>query len=581
MDRTTPVPAWRNVFSFLALLLVIVIQAFPGASLARVGTVQPDAVLPDTATGRCAAAFFEAFNSGDDEQAEAFTKRYKTEAALKKRSLKERMRMHHRIREDMGNLKPVEVMEDGGSVLVLEVKDSLAGRSWKFVFTMEKDEPDKLESLMITGPLMGGGGEAMREGVEDRGPAVDADLKRRIVKQVAEVFEANYIFPDVAGKMIERIESRLAEGAYDAVTGIERFASRLEGDLYDVSRDKHISVRPGSRLDWEDEEELTGAQIAKRLEGWRRDNFGFRKVERLPGNIGYLSFVMFADPKYAGPTAVAAMNFLAHSDALIIDLRENHGGSPDMVRLITGYFFDEPKHLNSFYIRRNDSTKQFWTDAHVEGPRMAKTPIYVLISPRTGSGAEEFAYNLRNLKRATLVGETTAGAAHPTEFHRYPELGITVGVPYGRAINPITGDNWEGEGVEPHIRVPSSEALLIARIEATKELLENAEPGPEREELTWMLKGLEAERSPVVLTQEQLETYAGMYASIRVRVVDGGLEIKRPGMEPYKAFPMGEDRFYLKGKEERVRFTRDESGKIAGAEVMFPGGRRFAIPRTG
>jgi C-terminal processing protease CtpA/Prc len=193
-----------------------------------------------------------------------------------------------------------------------------------------------------------------------------------------------------------------------------------------------------------------------------RNNCAFEKVEILPGNVGYLKFDGFADPGVCGPTATAAMNFLQHVDALIVDMRENGGGDPAMVAYVTSYLFDEPTHLNDLYNRAANTTHQWWTLPHVPGGRLAKQPVYVLTSRRTFSGAEEFSYNLKSLGRATIVGETTGGGAHPVRGEWLNEQ-FTIGVPFARAINPITQTNWEGTGVEPDVAVPAVEALDKAR----------------------------------------------------------------------------------------------------------------------
>ncbi len=192
-----------------------------------------------------------------------------------------------------------------------------------------------------------------------------------------------------------------------------------------------------------------------------RDNCMFEKVERLPQNIGYLKFNAFLDPEICGPTAVAAMNFLGNVDAIIFDLRANGGGEPKMIALISSYLFDRETHLNDLYNRKEDSTTQYWTLPYVPGKRLADKPAFVLTSHRTFSGAEEFSYNLKNLKRATIVGETTGGGAHPVMGHRIDDH-FMIGVPFARAINPISKTNWEGTGVEPDVKVPAEQALDVA-----------------------------------------------------------------------------------------------------------------------
>ena len=202
---------------------------------------------------------------------------------------------------------------------------------------------------------------------------------------------------------------------------------------------------------------------AREREFLDRINCGFVKAEQLPGNVGYLKFNMFADVDLCATTASAAMTFLAGTRALVIDMRENGGGSPGMVAFVSSYLFDRRTHLNDLWTRRTGKTEEFWTRDSVPGRRFGgEKPIYVLTSARTFSGAEEFTYNLKTLKRATIVGETTGGGAHPVAGHRIDEH-FMIGVPYARAINPITHTNWEGVGVKPDIIVPANDALATAQ----------------------------------------------------------------------------------------------------------------------
>jgi C-terminal processing protease CtpA/Prc len=193
----------------------------------------------------------------------------------------------------------------------------------------------------------------------------------------------------------------------------------------------------------------------------KRANCAFDKAEILFGNIGYVKFDGFMDPSVCAPTVTAALSFVANADALIFDLRENGGGDPAMVAFIASYLFDGRTHLNDLYNRKENSTEQYWTLAYVPGERMPKQPVYVLTSKRTFSGAEEFAYDLQTQKRATLVGETTGGGAHPVAGHTVADY-FMVGVPFAKAVNPVTKTNWEGTGVEPDVKVSAAVALTTA-----------------------------------------------------------------------------------------------------------------------
>jgi C-terminal processing protease CtpA/Prc len=204
------------------------------------------------------------------------------------------------------------------------------------------------------------------------------------------------------------------------------------------------------------------------------DNCAFEKVEILPNNIGYVKFDGFMDASFCGPTVVAAMGFIAHTDAVIFDIRQNGGGQPDMVALIASYLFDQRTHLIDIYNRKEDTTTQNWTLTYLPGPRLAKQPVFVLTSKRTFSGAEEFAFDLKTQKRATIVGETTGGGAHPVSGHQVADY-FMIGVPFAKSLDPVTKTNWEGTGVEPDVKVPADDALATAqklaieKIQAKKE----------------------------------------------------------------------------------------------------------------
>lgn len=313
-------------------------------------------------------------------------------------------------------------------------------------------------------------------------PPIDAATRSRVLSGVREQLESGYVFPDVAKKMSAALSEREKRREYDAITGSRAFAEKLTADLRAVSHDRHLhvdfNVEP---IPITTENREPGPEEKRREAAFlQKVNHGFERVERLPGNIGYLDLRMFAPPDLAGETAAAAMTFLAGTDALIVDLRRNGGGEPEMVALLTSYLFGpKPVHLNDLYWRDGDRTQQFWTSGWVPGRRFGPDkPVWVLTSGDTFSGAEEFAYNLKNLGRATLVGETTGGGAHPGDFRRIDEH-FQVWVPSGRAINPISKTNWEGTGVTPDVATPAESALDRAQQLALEKIIA-AEGDPQR-----------------------------------------------------------------------------------------------------
>ena len=299
---------------------------------------------------------------------------------------------------------------------------------------------------------------------------IDAATRTQVVDGIIKRLNDSYVFPEVAKKMEQSIRERVAKKEYDQITSAKQFATTLTNDLQAVSHDKHLRVRYSfeSIPERAPRQEPTAEEREQRKRALTWLNHGFGRVERLPGNIGYLEFFNFADEELGADTVAAAMNFINGTDALIIDMRKNGGGNPAMVALVCSYLFGpEPVHLNDLYWREGNRTDEFWTRKELPGKRYLNKDVYVLTSNRTFSGAEEFTYNLKNLKRATIIGETTGGGAHPGGGFRVTEH-FGMFVPTGRAINPITKTNWEGTGVTPDISVPADQALLVARLMALK-----------------------------------------------------------------------------------------------------------------
>jgi len=440
-------------------------------------------------------------------------------------------------------------------------------------------------ALLCTALLLFSGTSQAQPG-RGAGEALDAAARAKRVERVSAVLNEAYVFPDVAKKMEAAIRQKLKAGAYDKLTRPAELADALTRDLQAVSKDKHLHIRyepvmppvrdPKAPRDAAAQEELRREMASI--------NFGFEKVERLTGNVGYLNLRGFMGAELAGETAISAMGFLSNSDAVIIDLRQNGGGHPSMVQLITSYFFEEPTHLNSFYIREGNVTQQFWTSAHVSGKRMTDVPVYILTSSRTFSAAEEFSYNLKNLKRATLVGETTGGGAHPVKPHFLADVHLVAVVPFGRAVNPITGTNWEGTGVAPDIQVPADKALEAAHLDALKKLRGKAKDDRRKHELAWSIQRVEALATPVTLSPEVLKSFTGRYGRDTLLYENGSLWYQwRQDGPKIRVVPMTADTLMLDDGMDilRLRIEKDASGKITGLTELSSDGRTEQYPRNG
>jgi hypothetical protein len=294
---------------------------------------------------------------------------------------------------------------------------------------------------------------------------LDAAERQRVLDAVINNLRKHYVDPNVAQKMADALRAHEKSGDDNEPTNGGAFASLLTKQMRDVSHDMHLELAyiqaplPASRFD------ALGRPLGPTPEDQARyrramgqSNCTFEKIEILQHNIGYLKLNSFPDPSVCQPTATAAMHRLNDVDAIIFDLRDNHGGEPEMVMLMAAYLFDHPEYM---YNPRENTNQQSWTRSPVQGNKLADKPAYILTSGSTLSGAEHFSYDLKMLKRATLVGETTGGAAHSGVWHRIDDH-FGMGIPETKAINPFSETDWAVTGIDPDVKVNAADALETA-----------------------------------------------------------------------------------------------------------------------
>lgn len=302
-------------------------------------------------------------------------------------------------------------------------------------------------------------------------------LHQDIIKLVREHLHTYYIVPEIAEEVGHVLADRLANGDYREITSPVTFAAELTEHMQVISRDKHLRLfyQPILPETAADEEKVRAEMMERYRIRARVNNYGFYRVERRPGNVGYLDLRNFFAPDLAGEAAASAMSLLSNTDALILDLRNNGGGSPAMVSLMCSYFLPaEPIHLNTIECRCEGTAHQFWSLPFVPGKRFLDKPLFILTSRKTFSAAEEFVYNLKNLKRAMVFGEVTSGGAHPGDRYRLTS-DFELFVPTCRSVNPITHTNWEGIGIEPDVPVGDGQALETAERRALEHIVEKYE----------------------------------------------------------------------------------------------------------
>jgi retinol-binding protein 3 len=398
--------------------------------------------VPDTPAGHTLQAWLDAFNSGDRARIETYVK-----TVDQSQSVDGMISFRHQT--------------GGFELLSIETSEPLHIR---FRVREKAGSTTALGNLLIKDgnpPTVATFGlRALPPGAVLENVTMDAAERNRVIDGVNSDLGEYYVEPALAQQMADALNMHENKGEYDAISDGDAFAARLTKDLQDVSHDKHLRV-DFSPFKLPPRREPTPEDEARFHQQMEHDNCAFDKVEILPNNIGYVSFNGFMDASFCGRTVVAAMGFVAHTDAIIFDLRQNGGGQPAMVTLIASYLFDKPTHLIDIYNRKEDSTTQNWTLSYLPGARLTKQPVFVLTSKRTFSGAEEFAFDLKNQKRATIVGETTGGGAHPVSGHAVADY-FMIGVPFAKSLDPVTKTNWEGIGVEPDVKVPAADALVTA-----------------------------------------------------------------------------------------------------------------------
>jgi hypothetical protein len=437
--------------SCLALVLILAAAWVPQA----IPQTPAPPTIPDTLAGHTLKAWLEAFNSGDRALLDAYLHKYDPGKSVDQE-------MH--FRGMTGGFDLLQILKSEPLHIEFLVKERRSETKGIGNLDVKEGNPAVVADFGLRALPPG-------TNVSDLNFKIDAATRARVIDGAFAQLNEFYVFPETAKKMGDLVKSKQKKGDYDSITDGGVFAKMLTDNFQEVSHDKHLRVdfspvpmpmRPEGPPDTD--------AIARYRKDMERMNCGFDKVEILSGNVGYLKFNFFADPEVCGPTAFAAMNFLANVDAIIFDLRENGGGDPKMIAFISTYLFSEPTHLNDLWERKGDNTHQYWTLPYVPGKRLDGKPAYVLTSKETFSGAEEFSYNLKNLKRATIIGETTGGGAHPVSGHRIDDH-FMIGVPFARAINPISKTNWEGTGVEPDVKVPAADALATAQKLAAEKLV--------------------------------------------------------------------------------------------------------------
>ncbi|UTY57792.1 S41 family peptidase [Massilia sp. erpn] len=336
--------------------------------------------------------------------------------------------------------------------------------------TLEDTEEERMPRMLIT-LLLAAAAQASAHEVPQTKGTLDAATRHALVKELAQAVEDNYVFPDVAKKVAASLRQKDAKNAYASANTVTSLADMLTADLRSSGKDLHFSVRFDPAFKAAPENAVPSAEeLIQQREETERLAGGIFRVERLPGNVGYLDVRGFETAAFSAPAIGAAMTLLKNTEAIILDLRKNGGGDSETVAYLLSHFFAEGdrRHLNDLVYRKDQRKEQSWTSTAVSVHYTR--PVYVLTSKWTFSAAEECAYDFQTQKRATLVGEATGGAANPGGSFPLGG-GLVAFISTGQAVNPITHTNWEGSGVKPDVATPADLALDVANARVLRDIV--------------------------------------------------------------------------------------------------------------
>jgi len=402
--------------------------------------------------------------------------------------------------------------------------------------------------------------------------------KKQIIDSLTKQLQEFYIRPNAVGNIKKKLNDNYKKGLYKDIIKPNDFAGKLSSDLIEVSKDLHFAVRYDP--EWVEshlkkgDKEVEKKIKAEELSEAKKKNFGFQQAQILEGNIGYLKFDYFEDPAIASETAASTMQFLSSTDALIIDLRQNNGGAMEMGQFLSSYFYsgkELPLYKYYYYEKnRKKIEREMWLLPSVPGKRMEYIDIYILTSSVTFSAAEWMSYSLQNLKRVTIVGEKTAGGAHPIDRKVLPH-GFSVNVPFGEVKDPITNLDFEGKGVMPDVLCKSEEAVNTSHILALQKL--SAKNKDALNNLDWYIPIVKNRQKNVNITTEILKSYEGKYGKAELKYENNNLYYNWNNIATLLLKPLEQDLFLLDGINDfRIKIV-SENNVVTGIKRIYQDGQ--------
>jgi hypothetical protein len=404
-----------------------------------------------------------------------------------------------------------------------------------------------------------------------------------LINSISDSLDKHYIFPDKAENISTYLHKQLKSNAYTKlINDPQKLEQQIAKDIRIVYSDPHLRIQfdPGFNAQVAYHPTTEELQLVKKY--WKDNNYSFKKLEVLPGNIGYLSFNQFVDDiKAARPTIKAALSFLANTDVIILDLRENMGGDPNMVSQVESYFFTQKTEMNSLINRSNKDTIFMYADPFKSDSLNLSMPVYILTSQHTFSGAEDFCYGMKVAKRALIVGETTGGGAHP-QMPFSVNQGYVMYIPFARSLNPITHTDWEGTGVIPDVKISANKALIKAQELIFRDNLTRTNDPKKKNKYLYLINSLLENEVKEKLPQSTLSGYVGVYGGLAVYLNKDKLYCRNDnnggGITELKQLT---NNLFQLDKDAQIEFKKNSQGMVFGISILVNDGSVFEEKKTG
>ena len=405
---------------------------------------------------------------------------------------------------------------------------------------------------------------------------------KALIRSITDSLDKHYIFPEKAAGISVYLQSQLKNNAYNQMLDNPRkLATQIEADIHRSHHDLHMRVHYDPDFVPQKMNNQTQEEMANAKRFWTENNYMFKKVEVLPGNIGYFPIEGFVEEiKGAKPTITAALKFVSNTKALIIDLRKNMGGSPEMVSLIESYFFKEKSPMNHIINRSENDTTFYYADPAKSDSLFLSMPVYILTSKHTFSAAEDFSYGMQMAKRAIIVGDTTGGGAHP-QLPFSVGNGFVVSIPFARSFNPVTKTDWEGTGVIPDVKASADEALIKAQELIFRQQLLSTTSQKEKNINLYYINSLMIIKRIIRTSLNKLSLLTGTYGGIVIYLDKNKLYCKNnyKGGFVSELYNLSNNLFVL-DENAQIEFVKDDKGYFSQIKILVNDGNIFEEKRV-